>query len=391
MEQAHMLAVTPSPLAGYLHAIENLTPLIEEHRASFDRDRRLPDAVFRALAEAGLFRLWLPSAMGGPELPPAEFMQVVEAASAKDGSVGWLVANGAGMSRVAGYLPEPIAREWFADPHAFIVSATGAVGVAEPVAGGYRVTGRWPFGSGAGHATRFMGLAAVSDAGNQNQPPICMYFAPEQVTVHDTWHVSGLRGTGSSDFEVKNAFVPAEHTHDFLAPAPSQPGTIYRIPTLTIFPWSIAGAPLGIASGAMAAFTKSATRKKIRQGTTVQLQDREIVHAALGRAEAIIGAARAFLNEAMTELLAALGEDRDRLMRARANLRIACAYSAEGSSSIVQMLTTEAGASAIFESHALERAGRDINAAVKHVAMSPQSYIVAGRLHLGLDPGTTRF
>ena len=127
-----MLAVTPSRTAGYLDAIENLTPLIEEHRASFDRDRRLPDVVFRALAEAGLFRLWLPAAMGGPELSPAEFMQVVEAASAKDGSIGWVVANGGGMSRVVGYLPASIAREWFADPHAFIVSATGAVGSANP-------------------------------------------------------------------------------------------------------------------------------------------------------------------------------------------------------------------------------------------------------------------
>jgi alkylation response protein AidB-like acyl-CoA dehydrogenase len=386
-----MLAVTPSRTAGYIDAIEKLAPLVEEHRASFDRDRRLPDAVFRALAEAGLFRLWLPSAMGGPELSPAEFMRVVEVASAMDGSIGWIVANGGGMSRVAGYLPESIAHEWFADPYAFIVSATGAIGSAEPVAGGYRVTGRWPFGSGASHATRFMGLAAASDGGNNNRPPICCYFAREQVTIHDTWHVSGLRGTGSSDFEVKSAFVPAEHTHSFLAPEPSQPGIIYRIPGLTIFPWSIAGTPLGIASGAIAAFTKSATQKKIRLGTTIQLQDREMVHSAVGRAKAIIGAARAFLNEAMTELLAALDDDRDRLMRARANLRIACAYAAEGSSSIVQMLNTETGASAIFESSALERAGRDINAAVKHVAMGPQSYIVAGRLHLGLDPGTMRF
>jgi alkylation response protein AidB-like acyl-CoA dehydrogenase len=236
-----------------------------------------------------------------------------------------------------------------------------------------------------------MGLAAASDGGNNSLPPICCYFAREHVTIHDTWHVSGLRGTGSSDFEVKNTFVPAEHTHSFLAPEPSQPGTLYRIPGLTIFPWSITGAPLGIASGAMAAFTKSATQKKIRLSTTIQLQDREMVHSAVGRAKAIIGAARAFLKEAMAELLAALDDDRDRLMRARANLRIACAYAAEGSSSIVQMLTTETGASAIFESSALERAGRDINAAVKHVAMSPQSYIVAGRLHLGLDPGVMRF
>jgi alkylation response protein AidB-like acyl-CoA dehydrogenase len=386
-----MLAVTPSRTAEYLDAIEKLSPVVAEHRASFDRDRRLPDVVFQALAEAGLFRLWLPAAMGGPELSPVEFMQVVEAASAKDGSIGWIVANGGGMSRVAGYLPEPVAREWFADPCAFIVSATGAVGLAEPVAGGYRVTGRWPFGSGSSHATRFMGLASVKDGSEVGRPPICCYFARESVTVHDTWNVSGLRGTGSNDFEVKDAFVPAEHTHDFIAPAPSQPGIIYRIPGLTIFPWSITGTSLGIASGVMAAFTKMATQQKTRMGVTVRLQDREMVQSAVGRTEAIIGAAWAFLEQAMTELLAALDDDGDRLMRARARLRIACAYAAEGSASVVQMLTQEAGASTIFESSPLERAGRDLNAAVKHVAMSSQSYIVAGRLKLGLDPGAMRF
>jgi alkylation response protein AidB-like acyl-CoA dehydrogenase len=234
-----------------------------------------------------------------------------------------------------------------------------------------------------------MGLAAVKDG--SNSLPICCYFAREHVTIHDTWQVSGLRGTGSSDFEVIDAFVPAEHTHDLIAPRPSQPGIIYRIPGLTIFPWSIAGAPLGIASGAVAAFTRAAAQKKVRLGTTIQLQDREVLQSTVGRAEAMIGAARAFLREAMADLLAALDDDRDRLMRARAHLRIACAYAAECCVGVVQMLTTEAGAGAIFESNPLERAGRDINAAVKHVAMSPQSYIVAGRLQLGLDPGSMRF
>lgn len=383
-----MLAVTPPRVAEYFEALEKLSPLVEEHRTAFDRDRRLPDVVAQALAEAGLFRLWLPAALGGPELTPAEFMRVVEAAAAMDGSIGWIVGNGGGMSRVAGYLPEPVAREWFSDPYAFIVSATGAIGSAELVPGGYRVTGRWPFGSGASHATRYMALAAVND--DKGKLPICYYFAREQVTIHDTWHVSGLRGTGSSDFEVKDVFVPAEHTHDFVAPLPTQPGIIYRIPGLSIFPWSITGTPIGIASGVMATFRKSALQNKVRQGSAVQLKDREMVQSALGRAEAILGAARAFLAETMTELLVALDGDAE-LQRARARLRIACAYAAEGSSQVVQMLTTEVGASAIFESNALERAGRDLNAAVKHIAMSPQSYIVAGRLHLGLDPGTMRF
>lgn len=384
-----MLVVTISRIAGYLDAIERLAPLVAEHRASFDRDRRLPDVVFRALAEAGLFRLWLPAAMGGAELSPVEFMSVVEAASALDGSIGWIVANGGGMSRVAGYLPEPVAREWFADPKIFIVSATGAIGSARPVPGGYRISGRWPFGSGSSHATRFMGLAAVTDGNGAVSAPICCYVARDQVTVHDTWHVSGLRGTASNDFEAHDVFVPADHTHDFIAPRPTQPGIIYRLPGLSIFPWSITGTSLGIASGAMTAFTEQAKQGKARFG--VRLQDRELVASAVGRSEAMIGAARAFLARSMTDLLAALDDDADRQMRARAQLRIACAYAAESSASVVQMLTTEAGASTIFENNSLERAGRDINAAVKHIAMNPQSYVIAGRLALGLDPGAMRF
>jgi indole-3-acetate monooxygenase len=385
-----MLAVTPPRIGRYLEAIEKLAPVLEEHRASFDRDRRLPDAIFRSLVEAGLFRLWLPSALGGPELSPAEFMQVVEAASAKDGSIGWIVANGAGMSRVAGYLPEHVGRDWFADTCAFVAASTASVGAAERVAGGYRVTGRWPFGSGANHATRFMGLAAANDGSAGSQAPICCYFASDQVTIHDTWQVSGLRGTGSCDFEVADVFVPAEHTHDFIAPVASQPGLIYRLPGLSIFPWSISGAPLGIARGAMAAFAKLATQNKTRLGTTMRLSDREIVQSVVGRAEAIHGAARAFLLEAMAELVSALDSDSEAFLRARARLRIACAHAAEGSLSIIQMLATEAGAVAIFESCPLERFVRDMHAAVKHVAMSPFSYVVAGRLSLGLDPGVSR-
>ena len=165
----------------YLLALRKLAPLIAEHRAAFDRERRLPDIVFNALADAGLFRLWLPASLGGPELSPLAFMRVVEVASALDGSVGWLVGNGGGMSRTGGYLPAAIAGDWFASPRAFIVSATGAVGSAEVVSGGYRVTGRWPFGSGSPHATHFMGLATVGGNLASDQPRLCCYFDRTQV------------------------------------------------------------------------------------------------------------------------------------------------------------------------------------------------------------------
>src|SRR5262249_17866896 len=100
-----MVATEPDRSASYLESFRKLAPLIAEHRGAFDRERRLPDEVFEALADAGLFRLWLPTSLGGAELSPLEFMRVVEAAAALDGSVGWLVGNGGGLVPARGESP----------------------------------------------------------------------------------------------------------------------------------------------------------------------------------------------------------------------------------------------------------------------------------------------
>ena len=385
-----MLAKTPNRVADYLAAIQHLAPVIAGHRASFDQERRLPDAVFNALADAGLFRLWLPQTFGGPELSSVEFMTVVEAASGLDGSVGWLVGNGAGMSRTGGYLPEEVARRWFADPRAFIVSATGAVGAAQKVPGGYLLTGRWPFGSGAHHATHFMGLASHNGPDGANGPLLCCYFERHDVTIHDTWRVSGLRATGSCDFEVRDLFVPEQCTHLFIGHEATQAGALYRLPVISAFAWTVAVVPLGIARGAMDTFVALAGRKT-RMGTSALLRDRETVQSSVGRMQALHDAARAFLIQAMTELMAAIADEDVRLLQARATFRAACSHAAESAVRIVDTLAAETGAASIFEASPLERAVRDVHAAVKHIAMSPNNYTVAGRLLLGLDPGTGRF
>lgn len=376
--------------AMYLVALRELGPLIAEHRSAFDRERRLPDIVFCALADARLFRLWLPRSLGGPELSPLDFMRVVEAASALDGSIGWLVGNGGGMSRVGAYLPAVLARDWFSSPRTLIVSATGTVGKAEIADGGYRVTGWWPFGSGAQHATHFMGLATVDGNQAADQPRLCFYFDRAQVIVHDTWHVSGLRGTGSSDFEVRSAFVPAGQVHPFIGHTPTTPGLLYRMPPLSVFAWTVSVVPLGIARGAIDAFVALAGAKS-RLGVAGLLRDRELVQVMVGRAETLHAAARALLVEAMSELMAATDVGGERLIAARARLRTAGAHGAETALRIVDMLATDAGSAAIFESSPLERAIRDVQAAAKHIAMNPASYTITGRLRLGLDPGTARF
>jgi alkylation response protein AidB-like acyl-CoA dehydrogenase len=210
------------------------------------------------------------------------------------------------------------------------------------------------------------------------------------VTIHDTWQVSGLRGTGSCDFEVADTFVPFDHTHLFTDLQPTHPGLLYRMPGVSVFAWTVSVVPLGIARGAINAFVELAVRKA-RPGTTGFLRDREPVQGTMGRAESLLRAARAFLIDAMTELMAATDVRADRLIRARALFRVACTHAAESAVRIVDMLAVDAGTAAIFETGTLERSVRDVHAATKHIAMSPNNYVVAGRLGLGLEPGTARF
>jgi alkylation response protein AidB-like acyl-CoA dehydrogenase len=385
-----MLATGVDRVLPYLEAIQNLSPLITQHRESSERERRVSQSVYDKLADAGLFRLWLPEALGGPGLSPSEFLTVVEAVAALDGSVGWIVGNGGGMSRAGGYLPEATARKLFTDAKAFVASSTAAVGTALEEDGGFRISGKWFFASGAHHATWFMGLCASKNPDGTDSPIFCCYLPREKVTIHDTWHVSGLRGTGSCEFEASDVFVPNEHTHDLVRPKATQPGVLYQLPGISAFGWTVAVVPLGIARGAIDTFKEMATRKT-RAGTASVMCERELIQSMVGRVETLHAASRALLVNAMADLMDATKIGGQELVRARINVRAAAVHAAESSVRIVDMIAAEAGAIAIFESCPLERSVRDLHAVAKHIAMSPNSYATAGRIALGLDPGTARF
>jgi indole-3-acetate monooxygenase len=379
-----MIDVVSNPVACLKRRIADLASLVAEHREAMDRERRLPNAVFQAIADAGLLRLWLPRAMGGWELSPPDFMAVVEAAAALDGSVGWIVGNGGGMSRAAGYMSEAVARPWFSNPHALIVATTGATGQAHPADGGYRISGRWPFASGIHHASLVAAPCQVVDDSGQGPVLLC-YVPSKHAEVIDNWRVSGLRGSGSCDYTLNDVFVPTEHTHDMLAPPATQPGTIYRWPAGLAFSTTVAVVPLGIARAALDTFT-GGLAARTRRGTAAALRDRELIQSDIGRAEVLHAAARALLLAAMNELTDAIDAGGDRLIRARAMYRAACTNAAEAAIRIAEMVSAMAGAASIWEAHPLERQVRDIHAAAKHIAMSPNNYVAAGRVCLGLDP-----
>lgn len=384
-----MVEETSNPVAWLKARIAEIAPLVAAHREAMDRERRLPRPVFEAIADAGLLRLWAPRTLGGWELSPPDFMAVVEAAAAVDGSVGWVVGNGGGMSRAAGHLPEGVARPWFSDARALVVATNGALGEALPVQGGFRVSGRWPFASGIHHASLVAPACRVVDGSGQGAVLLC-YVPAAHAEVIDNWRVSGLRGTGSCDYTLSDIFVPAEHTHDMFSPPATQPGLVYRWPAISAFATTVAVVPLGIARAALDTFIESLAGRT-RAGTSAAPRDRELVQSDLGRAEVLHAAARSLMLAAMNDLTESLAVGGDRLIRARAHFRTACTHAAESAVRIAEIVSAAAGAAAIWEALPLERQVRDIQAAAKHVAMSPNNYVVAGRICLGLDPGTPRF
>jgi indole-3-acetate monooxygenase len=368
-------------------AVEELAAAVAERRSDFDSNARLPDDLFEQLATLGLFRLLLPSSLGGPGLSALEFMDVVEAASALDGTIGWLAGNGGGMARVGAFLAAESAREIYDDPMAFVVSSTGAVGRAVRVPGGYSVTGRWPFGSGSPHGTWFSPLCVVEEDEQPTGEMIFVLTPRKDVLLHDNWQVSGLCATGSVDFELVDVFVPDRFTHAF-QPQPTQPGTLYRLPTRSIFSWTVATVPLGIAAGAINDFVETAVSN--RRGDSVPLAERELVQSQLGQVQARTGASRAYLRNTMSALLEGIDAGIS-LEARRVDFRLACTFASQSALWAVDVVTEMAGTQAIMRSSTLERRERDARAAAKHIAMSPAAYVTGGKLRLGRDLSNVNF
>ena len=375
-----------STAATMIEKFEQIRPLLAEQCGRFDTDRRLSDGVFAALSQAGFFRLLLPVQLGGCGLSPLDFMTVVEHVAAFEGTIGWLVGNGGGMSRAGGYLPLDAARKVFGKSSAFVATSTGALGKAVPDKFGYRITGRWPFASGAPHATTIAALCEV----NEGSRRIVLAFMPrEAVNLIDNWHVSGMRGTGSWDFEADNALLPAEFVCDF-QPNPTHAGVVYRLPGISAFVWTVSTVPLGIAKGAIDALISLSSSHR-RHGIAVPLAERELVHAEVGRCLAKCRAAGAYMRSAMSALCAAVESEGPDLVAARIDYRLACSHAAEVAVGVVLRVNDLIGARALAESQPFERRERDVRAAAKHIAMSAEQFVIGGRYALGGDISSASF
>ena len=378
-----------------LRAARDLAPDILSARDDIEHSRRLPEALVEDLRSARLFELWLPEAFGGPQLHPIDFMRVVEEVSAIDGSVGWCVTVAAVYSLLAGSLQESAAREIFAD-RSIVAGSINPTGKAIAVDGGYLVSGRWNYGSGIGHSDWTLGACVVHDATGPRRtaggaPDMqFLLFPTADVKVIDTWRVGGLRGTGSHDFVVDNLFVPADRATQAFVSIGVQPGTLYRLPMLALFCVALAAVTLGLARSAIDAFVQIAS-EKVPMGSQVLLRDKASAQMDVARAEAMVRAARAGVVEAIETVWEDIAAGEPISLAHRASVRLAATYAGEASLRAIELVYNAAGGSAILESGRLDRCFRDARVAVQHIGLTTTTYEIAGRVLLGLEPGTPRF
>jgi alkylation response protein AidB-like acyl-CoA dehydrogenase len=343
------------------------------------------------LRKLGFFSLWLARDFGGFELSLADYVRVIEALSRCDGSVGWCTSVAAAYGVFSGYLPESVARRIFVNDRAVVAGNFGPIGRAVVVNGGYRVTGRWAYGSGINHSEWILGGCVVHDGeGPRHRPDglretTIAFFPASEVEVIDTWNVGGLRGTGSHDYQVADIFVP--ETHTITARTPSRPGTLYTLPFNTFAPPGIAAVPLGIARAALDAVRELSSSKVPRLGSVV-LRDKAAVQGAVGRAEGMLRAARAFLFEACDDVWETLATGAELSLEQRAAARLSAAQVAEAAKAVVQIAYDIGGGTSVYESCPLQRCFRDMYAAAQHVQVQSGNFETCGRVMLGMEPGT---
>lgn len=361
-----------------LASVERAAATIAPLAAQIEADRRLPPEAIAALQEAGVFKLLVPRALGGSEAPIVTFLTVLETIAAADGSAGWCAMIGASSGLMSRLLDESVARQVYEPADAITCGVFAPMGRAVRVDGGYRVSGRWPFASGSEHSQWRMGGVLVEGETLPNGAPHvrCVLFRADETRIHDTWDVSGLRGTGSHDMEVVDVVVPQERCFSFFE------GKQPQIPFFGVLAAGVSAVAVGIARAAVDSIVALA-KAKHPLGSKRGIAHRELVQLSVAQAEAKVRSARAFLHEA------AEAAERDPSLRNRASLRLAAAHATRESAAAVDLAYEAGGATSIYAKHPLQRHYRDVHVATQHVMVSSTATTLAGRILLDLESDTS--
>lgn len=379
---------------GPLESARLIGAEVADRAEEIEAARTLPADLVSRFREAGLFSMALPAALGGAECPPLTVIEVIEEMSRADASAGWTLLIGQGSGFLAWLEPDVAKELVVSTPDPVVASSMAPAGKGEHNGdGAVVVQGRWPFSSGCMHSDWVLASFVVHRGG---EPVRTASGMPEQrtallpasaVEIIDTWHVAGLRGTGSHDIAVHAVEVPQERITNPLHEPARQPGPLYASSMFCFLMMMMAGFPLGVGRRALDEFHKTAHRKTKQPAGKAMAED-AVVQADIVRCESALRAARALVVDTVRRVEESVEADGAAPPLVRARLAAAVVHAMTAAKEVVETAFHSCGAGSLYTSHPLQRCFRDIHAASSHVAFGQATRKRLGRIELGLPAPT---
>ncbi|MFL6057053.1 MAG: acyl-CoA dehydrogenase family protein [Actinoallomurus sp.] len=380
--------------AAILAGARAIAPVLREEAEDSERGRRLTPRAVEALRSTGVFRMAMPRAWGGPEVDIRTQAEIIEELSAADGAAGWCAMIGSDGGFYTAPLDDAVARTLYPDLDAITAGWIVPAGRLHRVRGGYRLEGRWQFGSGCTHADVIIGGALVFEDGapvmtEDGRPETRVAMLPAgQFEILDTWHTTGLAASGSHDYAIEGAFVPAEQTFRFGdLRRRRRDGALYAWPGM--FFANLPGVPLGIARAALRSAEEILAEKMLVPEMRPAKEDPR-VRTGIAQVHATVGAARSYQYDVLGELWSTLEAGAEPSLRLRGALVGAHMHTIRTCRDAVRLLADVVGSASIYRRCPIERHQRDLTTIGQHLMGQPKIMEMAGALWLGVEKVLTR-
>jgi indole-3-acetate monooxygenase len=383
-----------------VRAAAALRSVIRSHRDEIEREQHLPKDLVEQFHRAGFYSMVMPRALGGLQADPLTYVRVVELLAEAAGSVGWNLANNSIGQLVTLGLPDEGVHEIYGHGADTVIAGTAVMGGGRAVSvdGGYRVTGRWPFGTGCQESSWMLGSFQILDGAEPRRSPDGAsvhwrgVFARSEVQiVEGSWDVAGLRATGSFDWTVDDVFLPERRTMVHAGvPLDNQwkrwPGISYALPAQAWVGPHHSAVITGIARAGIDALIELASEKTPR-GRTARLCENPQVQDAIGRADTILNAGRAYRSAVITEVWNTIAAGEDTTLEQRARCRLAASYAADSAREAMDLMYRHGGSTSYRRESRLAECWRDLHVVGQAVTLLPEWYPMGGRVLLKMDPG----
>jgi alkylation response protein AidB-like acyl-CoA dehydrogenase len=381
-----------------LQAVLDSVPLIRAEAAASEAAGRLTEPVVQAMRRAGVFGMTMSRELGGPQLTPLEQIEVIEALAAADGSAGWCGMINSDGGYITAFFDRDVARALYPTPDlATVFVATPAL-QARIKGDSYVVSGEAPFASGSTHADWFFINCMIMDddglrMAEGSSPPmpetrVCALAAGDVEVLLGTWQPTGLTATASHNVRVHDVVVPAERTFSIFAGLPVDPAPLYSW-RWTFFV-NMPGVPLGIARAALEEAKEVAQGKVIFPDMTLARDD-GILQWNIGRAEALVGSARAYVFDAVGRFWDAICAGRAPSPAEWTAVRLAHTNAMHSCKEAVTLVYEAMGTTGVYRRSPLDRQLRDVTTMAQHILGQTKTYANCGRGLLGVEPGGIAF